>query len=290
MANQNDVAGRIFTHVHVDVDAALSAAAVRIFVSGYAEAEVVHVPAFWDGTSGRDGNLPEWQEGDAAVDIPAGGRGIKGRQEADGTVHSALEALVAEHCSAEQQAALEKLVSTVDASDSGQAAWGAGGIGLPQVLAAIREAGGREGDVKAVAFAEDFLRGHLKMELSRLRAAAEADMAEVVTSESGNVNVAIVRGARERGTNAELYGRGVHAIVFADGNNLGLTRPPTHSFRVDTDAVKEVIGDEEGWFYHPAGFLAARGSFKAPATSPSAVDPRALAEAAAESIDEQLTR
>lgn len=279
---------KIFTHIHVDADAALSAAFVRAFVPGYATAEVVHVPAFWDGTPGARGDLPSFTDGDIAVDIPAGGRGIKGRRDTDGTVHSALELLVGQYCSDEEKKGFKKLVSFVDASDSGAQAWDAGTIALPQVIAAVKEAGGRDGDHRAVAFAEDFLRGHLSMELSRLRATAEADKAEVV--EDGDAKVAIVVGAKERGTNAVLYGSGVHAVVFSDGMNLGATRPPTFNFRLDSEEVKAVVAGEDGWFFHPAGFLVARGSFKAPATSPSRVDPRALATAVAQTVARALAQ
>ena len=276
----------IYTHMHVDADAALSAAFVRAFVPGFEDAGVVFVPAFWDGTEGRNGDLPVMEDGDIAVDIPAGGNGIKGVTDADGTVHSALSSLVQEYCTDEQQAAFARLVDFVDSSDAGQRAWDDDVVALPQVIAAIKEANGRNGDAAAVAFAETFLQGHLRIEASRLRAAAEADKADKF--QVGKAHVAVVKGAKERGTNAELYSRGFHAVVYVDGNNLGATRPPTFNFRLDTEAVKEVVNAEDGWFYHPAGFLAARGSFKSPAESPSEVDPHALARAVATTIAEQL--
>ena len=278
--------GRIFTHVHVDVDAVLSVSAVRMFNPHMTDAEIVFVPAFWDGTAGRDGNLPVMEDGDIAVDLDAGGKGIKGEKTADGRVGSAFLQLVEHYCSAEQQAALARLVDFVDRVDAGESSWDEGVIALPQVVAAIKLAGGRDGDLRAVEFAQDFLRGFLAMEESRLRADAEADAAEIVTR--GDARVAIVREAKERGTNAALYGRGVHAVVFVNGMNLGATRPPEHTFRIDSEAVKAVIGNEEGWFCHPAGFLVARGSFKSPATSMSRVDPVALAEAVADTIAESL--
>lgn len=262
------------------MDAAMSVAAARRFIPGCDDAETIFVPANFDGAG--------MSEDDVAVDISAGGRGIKGEQDSDGTVHSALASIVAQYATADEQSALERLVSFVDAGDSGQTAFDAHVVGLPQILAAFRIVGGRDGDRLVVERAEEILTGLLQMGLSKIRAEAEANMMEIVSV--GSANVAVVVGAKERGTNSVLYGRGVHAIVYVDGNNLGATRPNSFTFRLDSEAVRAAVGNEDGWFFHPSGFLAARGSFKAPATTPSRVNPQALAEAVAATIAATLDK
>lgn len=98
---------RVFTHQNVDLDAVMSVAAWLEFVDP--TAEVVFVPANFDGVS--------MEEGDVALDLDAGGRGIKG--DFDGTViHSCLARIVREYCSENDKRALEPLVKFVNAQDA----------------------------------------------------------------------------------------------------------------------------------------------------------------------------
>ena len=101
---------RIFTHFNVDLDAVCSVWAAKQFVSGAAEATVEFRPANWDGA--------EMSEGDLAVDIAAGGRGMKGEKGENGIVHSCFASIVAGHASAEDRSALANLVRFVDAQDA----------------------------------------------------------------------------------------------------------------------------------------------------------------------------
>jgi hypothetical protein len=101
---------KVYTHINVDLDAALSVAAAKEFIPGAREAELVFVPANWDGEGMDDGDL--------ALDIRAGGRGIKGEQCSDTTVGSCLALIVATHASEADQEALSSLVSYVDAQDA----------------------------------------------------------------------------------------------------------------------------------------------------------------------------
>jgi len=52
------------------------------------------------------------------VDIEAGGRGLKGKKDADGTIHSCFASIVREHSSPEDREALANLVRFVDAQDA----------------------------------------------------------------------------------------------------------------------------------------------------------------------------
>src|SRR3990167_6169937 len=105
---------RIFTHVNPDLDAALSVCAAWMFVPGAQTAEVEFRPANWDG-SGMTG-------GDIALDLDAGGRGIKGKKDADGTVHSCFAEIVERYAPSGDQKALSPLVAYVDIHDTQGAA------------------------------------------------------------------------------------------------------------------------------------------------------------------------
>ena len=142
--------------------------------------------------------------------------------------------------------------------------------------------------------------GFLANGLSRLRAEKEAAEAEIisVTSEAEQAEVkgkvAIVRDSKEFATNGILFSDyGVKAVVFVDGNNMGITRArdvKVPCSNEHTRAVIEASGegwqDDGGqWFAHSAGFLLARGTHKAPMESPSSIAPRELAEAMSKALE-----
>ncbi len=279
---------RIFTHFNVDLDAVCSVWAVREFVPGAKDAEVVFRPANWDGA--------EMEKDDIAVDLSAGGRGLKGKQDENGTVHSCFAEIVAQYATPSDQVALEKLVQFVDAQDahgsavkflvpeaSHEAQEVLGMTGLNAVLRALQEANPRN-DAVVVEKMSEILSGMLKVGRARQRAVAEADRAEVL--EGGKV--AIVVNSQEFATNGILFDRGVRVIVYVDRNNLGLIRCNGETLRMDHPELRAIVedaGEADEWFAHPAGFLFCRGSRKAPAKSPSKVDPRVLAETIAHLLE-----
>ena len=101
---------KIFTHVSVDLDAAGSVWAAKRFIPGADKAEVVFVPANWDGT-GMD-------NGDIAVDIYAGGKGVKGRVSPDGHTHSCFQTILERFALRADKLALCNLTAFIDACDS----------------------------------------------------------------------------------------------------------------------------------------------------------------------------
>jgi hypothetical protein len=276
---------KIFTHFVVDLDAVCSVWAAKQFITGTAKATVEFRPANWDGN--------DMAEGDLAVDIPAGGRGMKGEKGENGIVHSCLAFIVSQHASPEDQAALASLVRFVDAQDahgsavkflapeaSREAQEALAMTGLNAVLRALQAANPRN-DAVVVEKMSEILSGMLQAGRARQRARAEADRAEIL--DGGKV--AIVVNSREFATNGILYEeRGVRVIVYVDGNNLGLIRHGDEALRMDHAELRAVVEDAsevDEWFAHPAGFLFCRGSRKVPAENPSKVDPRTLAETAA---------
>lgn len=101
--------GKIFTHQTVDLDAVLSVCVLWRFVKGMKEAEVEFRPSNWDG----EGMGPF----DVAIDMEAGGRGVKGHKE-NGTVHSCFALLMARYAPPEIYKSMWSLVEYVDLQDS----------------------------------------------------------------------------------------------------------------------------------------------------------------------------
>jgi hypothetical protein len=281
---------KVYTHKNVDLDAAASVwFAQNFIIDPPRSAELVFVSANWDGTGMGDEDM--------ALDIRAAGRGIKGYQLSDGTVGSCLDQLVTEYAPRFAQDALRSLVEFVDAQDAhGQAvkrlAPEAGryaqtvlaDTGLNGVLRALQAQ--HPGDDKLVVeLMSEIFFGMLKVGEARQRAAAEANRAELI----GDGRVAIVRDKREMATNAILFDRGVRVVVYQDGHNIGVVREGSETLPMDHPALLAVIhaageeiGDGDGkWFVHPAKFMIAWGTLKAPAASLSRVRPEDLAQAAA---------
>ena len=108
---RNKVRRKLYTHMgDWDLDAVTSCAAVLEFVPGMSGAEIVRVSAAWNG---------EGMEKDAmAVDLPAGGKGIKGARDTEGKIHSALAKIVRIYRSAKDALAIKNLVDFVDCQDA----------------------------------------------------------------------------------------------------------------------------------------------------------------------------
>ena len=102
----------VVTHTGVDLDAACAAALVRVLLPEYREAKLLFISADHNG----EGLPPDA----LIVDVDAGGHGLKGTLDADGTRHSATRLVVERFATAEQAAKLAQLVITVDMVDTGQ--------------------------------------------------------------------------------------------------------------------------------------------------------------------------
>lgn len=76
-----------------------------------------------------------------------------------------------------------------------------------------------------------------------------------------------------------LFNKGFEAVVYADGYNIGLLVKDGCS--VDQPELKEMFkkaGEEEEWYFHPAGYMVSRGTRKSPVETSSNVDPYLLAK------------
>ncbi len=271
---------RIFTHFNVDLDAVASVWAVKTFI-GMSEAEIQFKSANWDGS--------ELEEGDMAVDISAGGKGIKGETGDNGIVHSCFAYLIKNYANNDDQKALANLVDFVDAQDAHGLAVNylipevadkekfiLASTGINAVLRAL-QAVHPNNDLKVIERMSEIFTGILYSGRARQKAEIEADNAEIL--DGGKV--AIVNNAKQFATNGILYDRGIQVIVYVDGNNLGVIRSNKVKLSMshyDIKAVVEEASELNEWFAHPAGFLFCRGSRKAPAETKSKVDPKKLAD------------
>lgn len=255
---------KIITHFNVDLDAVASVWAAKKFL-GFHDAQVEFVPANWQGPI---------LDGDIAVDIAIGTKGTKDKcafRTIMDTVNSSVD--------------ISDLITYVNAQDccgnavkaiapdlTEEVAGVLNGVGLNTVLRAFQTAHPRNDALVLERMCEIF-DGLYAMKEARARAKAEAETATFVG------NVAIIANAKEFGTNGELFAKGAKAVIYIDGNNLGVVKredsPSLNDGRLKTFIENH---EEEGWFFHPAGFMICRGSRKAPSNKPSKVNPIALAE------------
>lgn len=286
---------RVFTHTNVDLDAACAVWALKMFHLPARKARVIFVPVQWTG----DEMTPE----DIAVDISASGRGIRGYQDGQGKTRSSFAQVVEMYASPDDQQALRHVVNYVDAHDlygSGLYPYAAhmpkelkdmlSFTSLNAVFRAI-QATSSGNDSVVIGRMHELLYGMLKAGRGRQRALveAESDKVEFLQDDNGNDVVAILRDSREFGTTHILFEKyGVRAVVYVDGNNMGVVRHPDEEIRMDDPSLKALVaavGETREWYAHSSGFIFSHGSRKAPAASPSKVDVEEFAEAVADLFD-----
>lgn len=288
---------RIVTHLCQDMDSLFAVAAFEVFMNRGKPAEICRVPANWDGA--------DLEEEDVALDIDAGGRGLKGHRDPDGKVHSAFGLVVERFASPEDKRALERLVEYVDACDS------AGSAARTLLPGHDRESyfGVEEGEIRLLIAGahleakgdedrvQDFVRYifRLKLEMGRKRARSEEMASRCVRP---HLAVAIVVNAPSA-TTPLFEGGEVRFIVFVDGKNIGIARETNETMRVDAPEVRAVVeaagekispvgvGVTNEWFAHSAGFLFSRGTKKSPVETPSKVRPEDLATALIRAIERE---
>lgn len=281
----------IWTHVRPDLDAVFSVLFVQMFVVPRgAEYELKFVPANWDGK--------DWKEGDFAVDIEAGGLGLKGVVDSDGTVHSCFASLVAQYASDFDRKALAPLTRFIDVHDSKGSAVRtlAPGLsdqdrdaldftGLNAVLSAVKATcGNNEGrDHETISKMRMIFTGMLKNARSRQKNEDEIDSDPRIEWIGNNREVVI---SSRPNSMAKLFDRGAQVMVYVDGKNIGIARNGNGRYAhvpMNHPIIKAVVDryGETDWFEHSSGFLFCRGSFKSPAQTKSAVPPKELAEAVA---------
>jgi len=301
---------RFFTHVHPDLDAIASVWAYIRFIFGYGfgkpselspvelalkEHQILFVPANWDGAG--------MEKDDVAIDIEAGGKGIKGKKLSSGRVMSAFATIIPD-AGGEIPFMLQSLTDFIEAQDST-------GDGMHAILSEhfVKRMAGtpiqrtnvpeslRIGGLMAVlgAYGRRYKNDlTLLVEYSRLlddlyEGAVHREKAHETAKNCPKVGSVAIAENVPLGVNGALFERGAKVVVYHDGHSVGAVRSSEHDFNIG-DIVKPLIeahftAEAKEWFYHSAGFLAARGTMKSPATSPSKITPEALAAWISQHID-----
>ncbi|MBI5140502.1 MAG: hypothetical protein HZA94_03605 [Candidatus Vogelbacteria bacterium] len=289
----------LYTHEDPDIDAVSSLWGSVRFVPGMKDARIILVSGNWDGIGMRDCDM--------AVDVRAGGRGIKGELETlpDGKaiIHSSFKYIIDHYAPEDDRKALLPWVRFIDLQDSRGSAvgelvrstndpdamWILSMSTFSAVLAALKLVHGKSSLVVIQRVFEIF-DGFLEIGRGNVRAEKEADQAQLF----GGGQVALVTDKKEVRTDHVLWERGVVAIVFVEGNNIGVLRTrhdrggvlcndgslfsASHPRLLEIiSKAGETVGDfSADWFAHPSGFLFCHGSRKAMAKYPSKVSPMDL--------------
>lgn len=285
---------RIFTHVSIDMDAACSVWFFLKFIlkKKPGEVEIIFKPANWDGQ--------EIEEGDFALDIYAGGKGIKGEFKYNRT-RSCLMSLLdhnLESVDKEIRRAVVSLTTFVDKHDSE-------GIGSLKKLKFSEAEKGDLVDLRGllkvfmgyhtnvnnddyqifIKFFEN-LENHFNL-ISKSR-----EIKENLKCVDPNTKVAFVKNSHV--PSGLLFNQGKKVVVYVDGNDLGVV---VGDSRLKSDelvsVVREIVEEagekfgegENNWFIDPGKRLICRGSRKSPATKPSKVNPEKLFDSLVSFVD-----
>jgi len=135
---------------------------------------------------------------------------------------------------------------------------------LAAILAALRKI--NTSDQECIALMGKILEGINSLWLDRTTALKIIQRGETVETKSGEKFLIL---KEETGPMVGIVAneQGFSGALYKNEESLGITRYPGRDIP-DLTKIKKFV-NEEGWFFHPQGFLACRGSRKAPATSPS---------------------
>lgn len=284
---------RIFTHHNVDLDAIFSAWFVSRFICPSIETELVFVPASYNGV-GLNGN-------DIAVDIDAGGKGIKGSIDKDGISHSASYSLFKKtDLSARDYKALFPLVKIIDKKDT-----------YGNLASAPQEIKWRRSDDEALARIKV-----LSLSLNAFKVSYDNDDEKICSVMFDLLDGFFKKNVEFQLLKTEIEQKSYHCghlaiietsldisaakIIFNDSNTKAYLyiNPKNNSmgvyvgntlhkegFRLKYDEAKKIIegfGEKIGngfdeWFCHQNGFLLSWGTRKDKRPYPSMVRPEELA-------------
>lgn len=287
-------APKIFTHRRVDLDACLSVAAVREYAPGMENAQIVFVDV--------DDPCESMGPNDMAVDIPAGGKGIKGFEESSsGITHSGFAEIMGRFAPKDEQRFLRSLISCVDAGDATASPYKGIVITVERKpeesgkpFRARKEAARRvviDQGLKTIfddlAFAVEWspnrdqmlctlisqiFRARLHKKRAEARAMKDAERAEWFGAR--DARVAFTEKGSQLLTGVLMRKKRPAAVVSVQGNILSVLVNHTaqSAFRLDEKRILRVITDAgegfdqevEGtqWFCHSAGFLLTYGNLR----------------------------
>ncbi|MFA5644302.1 MAG: hypothetical protein WC928_02125 [Patescibacteria group bacterium] len=268
---------RILTHVSVDIDAVVSVWFALRFITKK-ETPIDFVPASWDGRGIKFDDL--------ALDINAGGYGIKGRRDRSGKVHSCFKEIVQKYGGEETKEILRNLVIFVDRNDSGSMVdledhqdYPKGEIPFLSLSFALRslQSFHKNNDEIVCRRMFEILDGMFLLN-KRKQEDKKSFYSSIISV--GKTAIVIKEDLAFSARNKLLKSGKYEAVIYVDGNNLGVL--VKNNARADVPEVLEVVkkvGEEKEWFAHSAGYLYCRGCRKSPAQTPSKVDPYLIAKA-----------
>ncbi|TAH37145.1 MAG: hypothetical protein EYC70_09195 [Planctomycetota bacterium] len=261
--------GTLYTHLDLNVDAAAS---IWLWRRAHSPDPwpVKTVPSTWDGSA--------IGPGDVALDMDAGGRGIRSRRNQDGSVSSCFHVILNEFLPedgplAEHEELLRPLADILDAQrrDGNLTRLGFppryGIYGLTGTFLALK---------LTCAQPEDLLDHFSRILDGFVRMAELSDEVGRLAQEIEFIgDVAVILDQNHLGLHRAVFRRGARFLIFRDGNNLGILREARE--RAHLGRLLEGQIQEAGWFFHPRGHLAARGTRKAPAATASRYEAHAIA-------------
>lgn len=280
----------IYAKAVMDLDTACAVWAAKTFWAKDPDAEVVLVPPDWD---------PQRQLADTelAVDVEAGGQGIRGKL-IDGGRTSTFSEVVSRFAPADDYEVLTPVMEYVDRFDMSRtpyesmtrAVWHRDGYitslaGIFRGLAVIYDS-----PMDTLDTVHDIMDGLLEVGRHRRQAAKFADHAKWIQLDGLCAAISEdVPGKYSVTVNGLLFERGADVVVFSQGNNIGALRSDRYSqTTLDHPEVRRLVDREPGWFFHRNGYLVARGTRTNPAKTPSNVCPYDLARAAVRALAAQL--
>lgn len=271
----------IFTHCNVDIDAMCSVwFALRfIFKTKLENVNLVFKPANWDGVGVMDGDL--------ALDIYAGGKGIKGEFRYN-KIHSCFQTLVNRNIreiDPEIRKIIRSLSSFIDKHDSE----GANFLrvmkisghersdflnlkGLFQVFWGYKL---HNNDYEVVKKFSENLDNFIELELRKKEVSKNLE-------ETSSDKIILTRNIDV--PSGFLLAQGKKMKVYVDNNNLGVVIIDRNLRTDETVSIIEEVVKEAGekfdygdnWFVDPSKRLICRGSRTSPVSTPSKVDPEIL--------------
>lgn len=266
---------RVITHVCPDLDAISSVWFFMRFVAKK-QLEVKFVPASWDGH--------DFGAHDVALDIDAGGMGLKGQKTFKGEVHSCFKSLVTQYADSEAREILKPLVKFIDRNDTYGGVNKVGDfsknkshqitsfVALSLAMKAFRAV--HESDQLVLQRMLELFDGIYKINKDSIESQKHIMQKAIMVGKT----VILPEGSdSSRGL---FFNRGYEALIYTDNNNIGLLTKG--DLRADSPEVMRVIesaGEIREWFAHSAGYLLARGTRKDPRETRSNVDPYRLATA-----------
>lgn len=252
---------KIYTHRNLDIDAA-SAVSLFLLIGNHRISSVKFVEADFDGN--------EMLSEDIAIDIFAGGRGIKGAE-------SAFSEILDLYGDRSYIDCFNNLSRFIDAHDlSGRWTNGFNILGediikIPTILTCFEAMKTSYNDDLTLLLSwRAVIQGIYKKYKKNIEAKKETKLATFPYP-----NIAIIREPAYRETVNNLFRKGtVDFVIYSSGNNLGVIRRNNLNINLG-QFLKEDLSD---WFHHSTGFISCWGSEKAKKSTPANISPEELAD------------